>query len=144
MTPSSPIPITRVEKVDDQPSHGEVVGSAAYQIRRQDAVPDEVEIIPDGQLSKRSSKQNLEGPLASGGTPRTVGKAETDSPSGPLKSPSFYQTSDLGNMPIPETVVTRVDDDLAHGEIPGTKAAEIRKQDAKPDKTEVVPEESGR
>ena len=60
------------------------------------------------------------------------------------KNSSHGQTSLASNMSIPATVVTRVDDDLAHGEVPGTKAAEIRSQDAQPDKTEVVRDESGR
>ncbi|KAI9848310.1 MAG: hypothetical protein M1837_000574 [Sclerophora amabilis] len=40
----SPIPKTRVEKVDGSPSHGEIPGTDAYAIRTQDAVPDQVEI----------------------------------------------------------------------------------------------------
>jgi len=38
----SPIPITRVERLDDEPSYGEVPGTKAYEMRTQDAVPDEV------------------------------------------------------------------------------------------------------
>ena len=37
-----PIPTTRVERVDDEPSHGEVPGTAAHDIRSQDAVADEM------------------------------------------------------------------------------------------------------
>ncbi len=37
---TSPIPTTRVERVDDQPSYGEVPGTEAYSKRAQDAVPD--------------------------------------------------------------------------------------------------------
>ncbi|KAF4338362.1 hypothetical protein FBEOM_7769 [Fusarium beomiforme] len=44
---SSPIPKTRVEKVDDQPSHGEVPGTQAYEMRGQDAQPDEIAIAPE-------------------------------------------------------------------------------------------------
>src|SRR6266480_3702726 len=53
---ASPVPKTRVERVDDQPAHGEVPGTAAYKLRAKDAVPDEVEVIPDGQRSRASSR----------------------------------------------------------------------------------------
>lgn len=43
--PISPIPITRVERVDDEPAHGEVPGTEAYKKRTQDAVPDEIEVV---------------------------------------------------------------------------------------------------
>ncbi|CAF3507104.1 unnamed protein product [Fusarium graminearum] len=48
---SSPIPTTRVEKVDDQPSHGEVPGTQAYELRGQDAQPDEIAIAPETATS---------------------------------------------------------------------------------------------
>lgn len=71
-TPASPIPKTRVERVDESPAYGEVPGTPAYDKRVKDAVPDEVEVIPEGRLSKRSS-QMLE-PTTPGGSivPRTV------------------------------------------------------------------------
>lgn len=46
-TIASPIPKTRVERVDDQPAHGEVPGTEAYKIREGDAAPDEIAIIPE-------------------------------------------------------------------------------------------------
>lgn len=177
VTPSSPIPTTRVEKVDDQPRHGEVPGTAAYDIRQQDAVPDEVEIVPEGRLSKRSSRQYLDTPRTPGGTPipRTVvEKIDVDQPSygeepgtrayktrmadaipdvvlknpDPSKSPSRYiargHARSASNLSVPETVVTQADDELAHGDVPGTAAAEIRKQDAAPDIVERPRDESGR
>ncbi|KAF4446442.1 hypothetical protein F53441_9926 [Fusarium austroafricanum] len=49
---SSPIPKTRVEKVDDQPSHGEVPGTQAYEMRGQDAQPDEIAIAPETATSQ--------------------------------------------------------------------------------------------
>jgi hypothetical protein len=167
----SPIPKTRVERVDDKPSHGEVPGSPGYEKRRQDAVPDEVEIVPEGKLSKRSSTQFLEPTAAPGGTviPRTV--VEKVDPSSPshgdvpgtaayqkrladappdvvLKSPesgtqarslSFFTDNDgvepmeSPQVPIPETVITRVDSHPAHGEVEGTAAYDMRRQDAEPD-----------
>ena len=38
-----PVPKTVVTKIDHTPSHGEVKGTDAYQMRRQDAQPDVVE-----------------------------------------------------------------------------------------------------
>lgn len=106
MTPSSPIPRTRVEKVDNSPSHGEVPGTPAYQKRTQDAIPDEVEIIPEGRLSKRSS-QYLE----------------------PARTPTTP-----GGSVIPRTVVEKVDPSSpSYGEVPGTQAYEKRLADATPD-----------
>lgn len=109
---TSPIPITRVERVDDQPSHGEVPGTDAYKMRMQDAVPDEVEIVPDGQRSRSASRVRAEDrPLTPGGTP------------------------------IPKTVVEKVDPDQpSHGDVPGTVAHELRKADAEPDVILKAPE----
>ncbi|KAF2139910.1 uncharacterized protein K452DRAFT_335843 [Aplosporella prunicola CBS 121167] len=45
---TSPIPTTRVEKVDDEPSHGDVPGTAAYEMRQADAVPDMILKAPEG------------------------------------------------------------------------------------------------
>lgn len=50
----SPIPKTRVEKVDDSPSYGQVPGTEAYKIREEDAAPDEIAILPD-PASERTS-----------------------------------------------------------------------------------------
>lgn len=171
VTPTSPIPITRVERVDDEPSHGEVPGTPAYDKRRQDAVPDEIEIVPEGRLSKRNSRQFLDPPLTPGGTPipRTVVEKVDDTPSYGdepgtpaykkrmadaipdilLKKGSKYQggsshSRSPSTASIPETIVTRADDELAHGEMPGTQAAELRKQDATPDRIEIQRDVSGR
>ncbi|KAH6643120.1 hypothetical protein C7974DRAFT_386825 [Boeremia exigua] len=109
---TSPIPITRVERVDDEPAHGEVPGTAAYSMRTQDAVPDEVEIVPDGQRSRSTSRVSAsDRPLTPGGTP------------------------------VPKTVVERIDPDQpAHGEVPGTLAHQQRLADAAPDIIVKAPE----
>ena len=39
-------------------------------------------------------------------------------------------------VPIPRTVVTRVDSTPSHGEVPGTNAYNIRTEDAQPDSIE--------
>ncbi|KAF2273421.1 uncharacterized protein EI97DRAFT_444947 [Westerdykella ornata] len=108
---TSPVPITRVERVDDEPCYGEVPGTEAYEKRVQDAVPDEVEVVPDGQRSRSASRVNTgDRPLTPGGSP------------------------------IPRTVVERVDDEPCYGEVPGTEAYEKRIQDAVPDAVDVVPD----
>lgn len=169
-TPASPIPRTRVERVDDSPAYGEVPGTAAYTRRAQDAVPDEVEVV-SGRLSKRSS-QYLEPPTTPGGTvvPRTV--VEKVDPSSPsygdepgtkgyshrkadsipdlvLKAPEPGKKTAMNpdaspsssqSPPVPETIVTRVDSNPAYGEVDGTKAKERRERDAEPDALEIQPE----
>lgn len=45
VAPSSPVPRTRVEKVSDEPSYGEVPGTAAYDQRAEDAKPDEIAVM---------------------------------------------------------------------------------------------------
>lgn len=121
---TSPIPITRVERVDDEPSHGEVPGTDAYQKRAQDAVPDEVEIIPDGLRSRSTSRVSIsDRPLTPGGADR------------PLTP---------GGSPIPKTVVERIDDQPAHGEVPGTHAHQLRLADAEPDVIVKIPQPPAR
>jgi hypothetical protein len=102
---TSPIPITRVERVDDEPAHGEVPGTDAYNKRTQDAVPDEVEIVPDGSRSRSASHVSMgDRPLTPGGTP------------------------------VPKTVVEKIDPDQpSYGDVPGTHAHSLRLADAEPD-----------
>ncbi len=107
----SPVPITRVERVDAEPSHGEVPGTEAYKIRIQDAVPDEVEIVPEGARSRSASI-----------------RPQDEAPPTP-------------SSPIPKTVVEKVDPDVpSHGDVPGTYAHELRKADAEPDEVVQAPE----
>jgi hypothetical protein len=49
-----------------------------------------------------------------------------------------------GDLPIPITKVERVDSTPSHGELPGTKAYELRKEDAKPDLVEEVGDATGK
>lgn len=53
--PSSPIPKTRVEKIDDEPSYGEVPGTEAYAKREQDALPDEIALVNEDAVSQKST-----------------------------------------------------------------------------------------
>ncbi|KAK7523126.1 uncharacterized protein IWZ02DRAFT_377520 [Phyllosticta citriasiana] len=103
---TSPTPMTRVEKVDDEPSYGEVPGTEAYNKRMQDAVPDQVEIVPEGSRSRSASNLSV-----------------SDRPTTP-RSP--------GGTPL--VVVEKVDPEHpSHGEVPGTEAYQHRQADAVPD-----------
>lgn len=123
--PASPIPSLRVEKLSPDPSHGEIPGTHAYDLRTADAVPDEVEIVPEGARSRASTLQAPSTPIGGGG----AGWGRERSVSRP-KSP--------GGTVIPRTVVERVDDRPAHGEVEGTLAKELRGADAEPDELVVV------
>ncbi|RYN97596.1 hypothetical protein AA0119_g7310 [Alternaria tenuissima] len=109
---TSPIPITRVERVDDEPAHGEVPGTDAYNMRTQDAVPDEVEIVPEGTRSRSASRVSVsDRPLTPGGTP------------------------------VPKTIVEKIDPDQpSYGDVPGTLAHQQRLADAAPDVIVRAPE----
>jgi hypothetical protein len=102
------VPRTVVEKVDpSSPSYGDVPGTAAYEKRLADAAPDVVLKSPES-----ANQAHL--------------------------LPSFSDNSDAERtdspqVPIPETIVTRVDSRPAHGEMEGTAAYDKRRQDAEPD-----------
>lgn len=169
--PASPIPTTRVEKVDDIPSHGQVPGTTAYEMRIKDAVADEMEVIPEGARSRSGSRSELEDNRASspGGAPIPITVVETVDPvtsettqlSGttshekhkadavpdivlkvsenePGASNAWESQSESGtvNQPIPTTVVSKVNAKPSYGEVPGTDAYDMRKEDAEPDVVE--------
>lgn len=117
--PQSPIPITRVERVDDTPAHGEVPGTPAYSLRTQDAVPDEIEIVPEGRRSRSATLQ------IAGGRSRGNSAASNSSTGSRPMTP--------GGTPVPKLVVERVDNKPAHGEVEGTEAHAKRLADATPD-----------
>lgn len=169
---ASPIPHTRVEKVDDEPSYGEDPDTKAYHMREQDAVPDEIEVVPEGRKSRSSSSVGLSTP---GGQPIPMTVVEKIDPEVPaygdvpgteahekrladavpdlvVRSGSRSRASTItrsragstpGDLPIPITKVERVDSTPSHGELPGTKAYELRKEDAKPDLVEEVGDVAG-
>ncbi|KAL9601793.1 MAG: hypothetical protein Q9219_002283 [cf. Caloplaca sp. 3 TL-2023] len=166
---SSPIPKTRVEKVDDRESHGEVPGTEAYNLRKQDAVPDELEIVGDtsNPSSRRTSQSHPARTSTPGGTPipkTVVEKIDAAHPShgevpgtaahsmrqadavpdvilqSPKNKAEFGGSppaSDTSpNIPVPKTVITKVDEKPSHGEVPGTEAFNMRAEDATPDVVE--------
>ncbi|KAL8922701.1 MAG: hypothetical protein Q9208_005014 [Pyrenodesmia sp. 3 TL-2023] len=166
---NSPIPTTRVEKVDDRDSHGDVPGTEAYNMRKQDAVPDELEIVGDvsSPSPRRVSQSQPDRTSTPGGTPipkTVVEKIDSTSPSHGevprtaahhmrqadavpdviLQSPkakiAFGVSPPMGprspEIPVPKTVVTKVDEQPSHGEVPGTEAYNMRTEDATPDVVE--------
>ncbi|KAL7629245.1 hypothetical protein AAE478_000765 [Parahypoxylon ruwenzoriense] len=75
---TSPVPRTRVEKVDNEPSYGEVPGTEAYKMRSEDAEPDEIAIIHDSIPQSTSPDR----PVTPGGhpIPMTVVEESADAP----------------------------------------------------------------
>ncbi|KAI0012099.1 hypothetical protein F4779DRAFT_569374 [Xylariaceae sp. FL0662B] len=75
---TSPVPRTRVEKVDDEPSYGEVPGTEAYKKRTEDATPDEIAIIEENRPRSVSPDR----PVTPGGRPipKTVIEETADVP----------------------------------------------------------------
>ncbi|RYC56036.1 hypothetical protein CHU98_g10169 [Xylaria longipes] len=73
----SPIPRTRVEKVDDEPSYGEVPGTEAYEKRTEDASPDEIAIVQDKQSPPTSNEAIAPGKFT---IPKTVVDEADDVP----------------------------------------------------------------
>jgi hypothetical protein len=128
-----------------------------------------VEVVPEGRLSKRSSQyleppttpggsviprtvvEKVDPSSSSyGDEPGTKGYKHRKMDSIPdlvLKAPENgrsvrgnAQTSpSIASPQIPETIVTRVDDEPAYGEVEGTAAAERRREDAAPDAVEIKP-----
>ncbi|KAI1345250.1 hypothetical protein F5Y15DRAFT_410917 [Xylariaceae sp. FL0016] len=77
---TSPVPRTRVEKVDGEPSYGEVPGTEAYEMRTNDAAPDEIAIVEDKDNTLQPTSQ--ERPTTPGGhpIPKTVVDESADVP----------------------------------------------------------------
>lgn len=87
-----------------------------------DAVPDEIEVVPEGQRSRSGTRSRAVSSLSlSDRSPRRA-----------------------SGSPVPRTVVERVDSKPAHGEVEGTAAHELRLADAEPDETKRVQDTNGR
>ncbi|PQE27974.1 Phospholipase D nuclease protein [Rutstroemia sp. NJR-2017a WRK4] len=171
-TVSPTVPTTRIEKVDDEPSYGEVPGTDAYKMRAEDAEPDVVAMAPEFHNPTRARRPSTPGDLP---IPTTVvEKIDPDTPShgevpgtpahekrkadavpdlvlkttpGRSRSDTTNTTrsragSTPGDLPIPKVKVEKIDATPSHGEVPGTLAYEMRKEDAEPDEL-VVSDTSG-
>ncbi|KAG5947444.1 hypothetical protein E4U53_006422 [Claviceps sorghi] len=88
MTPhvTSPIPITRVEKLDSIPSYGEVPGTEAHNLRKADAQPDEIAVA--NEFMEEDLEASIETPRQA--VPITVLEpVRSDSPGSPAPTRSL-------------------------------------------------------
>ena len=137
-------------------------GTAAYRLRESDSVPDDVQIAREGQKGAEKSHEGSRPSSPATPVPKTiVDKVDPLSPShGDVpgtaahskrqadavpdvirpasRSSNNSSQQDLPgatstNVPVPTTVITKVDSKPSHGEVPGTEAHDIRQGDAKPD-----------
>ena len=129
---------------------------------------DDLKIIPDGSESRpHPSAGSRDIPIpkmvvekidpmspSHGDVPGTAAHSKRQADAVPdviLQAPERDETSvseDRGDgisldIPIPTTVITKVDSKPSHGEIPGTDAFDMRKGDAKPDVIEKKGDVSG-
>lgn len=157
--------MTRVEQVDDEPSYGEVPGTDPYKVRESDAQPDEIAVVPtDADARPALSISTTPGgkPIPTtlvekvdpstpshGELPGTLAHEKRAADAVPDmviasgdRSPSVRARSRApstpGDLPIPITKVEKVDSEPSHGEVPGTKAFELRRGDAQPDLVEQI------
>jgi Domain of unknown function (DUF5102) len=156
------VPVTRVEKVDNKPSYGEVPGTEAYNMRAEDARPDQVAVIPD---STHNAPEEIypDRPLTPGGHPIPTTVLEKIDPSNPgcselpgtrahksrtadalpdlvmkvgrdLDSIPYTRAGDIpGDLPGPVTQLETVDSTLSRGEVPRTEAYKVHRGDALPE-----------
>lgn len=86
-----------------------------------DAVPDEVEIVPEGRRPRSATNSSQ---------PRSRSHSQLSTGSRPATP---------GGTPIPKTVVEKVDFKPSYGEVEGTPAKEMRMADAMPDEIREAP-----
>lgn len=159
--------------MDDNPSHGEVPGTAAYGKRGKDSVPDEVEVIPEGSRSR--SQSTAQSPPENPPVPRTVvERVDPEHPShGDVPGTDAYDkrradavpdvvttapesggTPELNPEPepndavdstaVPETVVSQVETPTEEEPESRPHAHRRRPSDALPDSVETVPDAPGK
>jgi hypothetical protein len=172
-SPNSPVPVTRVEKVDNEPSYGEVPGTEAYNMRAEDARPDQVAVIPD-YTHNTSEEIYPDRPLTPGGHPIPTTVLEKIDPSQPscdelpgTRAHKVHEADALpdlvlkvgrnldsiprpragsipGDPPKSVTQIEKVDSALSHGEVPGMEAYEVHKWDALPEVVKEVGDVQGK
>ncbi|PHH86894.1 hypothetical protein CDD83_9611 [Cordyceps sp. RAO-2017] len=125
---SSPVPKTRIEKVDNEPSHGQVPGTEAYQKRGSDAQPDEIAVMadedPETPLATASNENDgdidadLETPLAAANNEIPSAPSARESPtedsSPPPEAPEHERIADA----VPQIALTP-DADASEAEAQG-------------------------
>lgn len=107
---SSPVPRTRIEKVDNEPSHGEVPGTEAHRQREEDAKPDEIAVPPDS-TSPGPSEDSPNSGLSSGSltAPQTV-VSESAGPTGPHTEEFIERIEEAHRADATPDVVMQADD----------------------------------
>ena len=95
-------------------------------MRMSDAVPDEIEVIPEGRRSRSATTSSQ---------PRSRSHSQLSMESRPATP---------GGTPIPKTVVEKVDFKPSYGEVDGTPAKEMRMADAMPDEIRKAPASAGK
>ncbi|CEL02739.1 hypothetical protein ASPCAL03903 [Aspergillus calidoustus] len=114
---ASLVPRTRVEKVDDTPSHGEIPGTSAYEKRELDAVPDEVEVISRSRSPSTAGQRRRSLTPGVTAVPRTVvEKVDPDQPSyGDVPGTEAYEKRKADAVP---DVVTKTSESLSRSASP--------------------------
>lgn len=146
------VPLTRVERVDNEPSHGEVPRTGAF---------DEVAaVIPEGAEAGPQSPTPGEHPIplvekvdpSSPSNGEVPGTSVHDKPDADAVPDMVITTGELsrssstrsragsrpGDLPIPITPVEKVDSEHSLEEVPGTKALELRIGNAEPEIVEEI------
>ncbi|KAH7035258.1 uncharacterized protein B0I36DRAFT_360652 [Microdochium trichocladiopsis] len=116
---TSPIPRTRVERVDDEPSYGEVPGTEAYEKRTEDAEPDEIAVVPDTKLEAENSPRS---PATPGDRPipKTVVDESEDAPN----SKTHHFHDDLHQADAAPDLVRKPDGTAAVNPVPSSLETE--------------------
>lgn len=138
-----------MEKVDSEPSYGEVPGTDAYNMRVEDAQPDQIAVMPEDESAK-PKKSPIDRPLTPGGHPIPITVVErvdaSSAPPGGLHgtSPRHVHKADAEPDVIldssearsisPEALRSRVASNLGDMPIPVT---EVEKVDSIPSHGEV-------
>ncbi|KAG6320231.1 hypothetical protein E4U22_003580 [Claviceps purpurea] len=152
MTPrhfTTPIPKTRVEKVDSIPSHGEVPGTEAHRQREADAQPDEITVLDhlEDHLEEASTPipktrvEKVDSNPSYGEVPGTEAHKQREADAQPDEIAVLGDTEEHleeASTPIPKTRVEKVDSNPSYGEVPGTEAHKQREADAQPDEIAVL------
>lgn len=140
------IPVTRVEKVDNEPSYEtKDLGLDSTTRSRSASTPGDRPIpitVVEKVDMETASYGEVPGTAAhsmrsADAVPDMVVRASAAS----SRSSSISRAragSTPGDLPIPITRVEKIDDKLGFGEVPGTEAYEKRKEDAEPDVVERV------
>lgn len=139
------------------PDELEIVGDASNHSSRRvsQSQPDRTS-TPGGTPIPKTIVEKVESTSPSHGeVPRTAahGKRQADAvPDLILQSPKAKATFGIDSpasapspeVPVPKTVVTKVDEQPSHGEVPGTEAFRMRTEDATPDVVETRGDPFGR